>query len=77
MGGDRVINNDDKWFWVLYLNDDKDTVACCGNKWDICNYLGIKPNSLWKYFNRTGRVYKPKYLIFKYLTSDLDKEDDL
>lgn len=65
----------DKWFWVVYLNDAKDTVVCCGNMFDICDCLYIKPNSLWRYINRNRRVYKPKYLIFKYLNSDLDKED--
>ena len=67
--------HEDKYFWVVYLNNDKDSIVCCGDKGDICNYLGIKANSLWKYFNRTNRKYKPKYLIYKYLTSDLDKED--
>ena len=69
--------SDDKYFWVVYLNDDKDTILCCGGMFDICDYLKIKPNSLWRYMNRKNRIYQPKYSIFKYLISDLDKEDEL
>ena len=57
-------------------NDAKDTVAFCGNTGEVCNYLGIVPKSLWRHYNRKDRKH-PKYLIFKYLTSDLGKEDDL
>ena len=66
--------SNDKYFWVIYYNDDKDTIAFCGNTGEVCSYLGIALNSLWKYYNQKGRKH-PKYLIFKYLTSDLDKED--
>ena len=66
--------SDDKYFWVVYYNDDKDTIAFCGNTGEVCSYLGIVPKSLWKQYHRKGRKH-PKYLIFKYLTSDLDKED--
>ena len=66
----------DKWFWVVYLNDDKDSIVCCGSTDDICDYLRIKPNSLWKYFTRISRKYKPKYLVYRYLTLDLDKEEE-
>ena len=65
----------DKYFWMVYYNDDKDTIAFCGNTGEVCSYLGIVPKSLWKHYNRKDRKH-PKYLIFKYLTSDLDKEDD-
>ena len=67
--------SEDKWFWVIYYNDAKDTIAYAGNTGEVCNFLGISPNSLWKYYNRTDRKYQPKYLIYKYLTLDLDKED--
>ena len=67
--------SDDKYFWMVYYNDDKDTIAFCGNTGEVCSYLGIVPNSLWKLYNQKDRKH-PKYLIFKYLTSDLDKEDD-
>ena len=67
--------SNDKWFWVIYYNDDKDTIACCGNTGEVCNFLGITYNSLWKHYNRTDRKH-PKYLMFKYLASDLDKEDE-
>ena len=67
--------HDDKYFWVIYYNDDRDTIAYCGTTGEVCSYLGIVANSLWKYYNQKGRKH-PKYLIFKYLASDLDKEDD-
>ena len=66
---------DDKYFWVIYYNDDRDTIAYCGTTAEVCSYLGIVPKTLWKHYNRKDGKH-PKYLIFKYLTSDLDKEDE-
>ena len=67
--------SDDKYFWVIYYNDDRDTIAYCGTTAEVCSYLGIVPKTLWKHYNRKDGKH-PKYLIFKYLTSDLDKEDE-
>ena len=41
--------SDDKYSWVVYYNDAKDTIAFCGNTGEVCNYLGIVPKSLWKH----------------------------
>ena len=67
--------HDDKYFWVVYYNVDRDTIAYCGSTGEVCSYLGIEAKSLWKHYNRKDRKH-PKYLKFKYLASVLDKEDD-
>lgn len=66
---------DDKYFWVIYYNDSRDTIAFCGNTGEVCSYLGVVPKTLWKHYKRQDRKH-PRYLIFRYLASDLDKEDD-
>lgn len=35
-----------KNFYVVYANDDEDSILCCGNIHDVAKFLGIKERSV-------------------------------
>jgi len=35
-----------KIFYVVYANDDEDSIICCGNIHEVAKYLGIKERSV-------------------------------
>ena len=35
-----------KNFYVVYNNDDEDSIICCGNIHEVAKYLGIKERSV-------------------------------
>ena len=36
----------EKNFYVVYDNDDEDSILCCGNIHEVARYLGIKERSV-------------------------------
>ena len=35
-----------KNFYVVYANDEEDSILCCGNIHEVAKYLGIKEKSV-------------------------------
>ena len=79
-GGASMIDDDDVYFWVVYANDDKDTIVCAGSTYEVAKFIGTTPKAiLTRYYRRDRKRTRKKlnYIFVRYLSHDLDKEDDL
>ena len=73
-----MIDDDDKWFWVVYLNNGKDTIVCAGTTYEVAKFIGTTPKAiLTRYYRRDRKRTRKKlnYIFVRYLSHDLDKED--
>ena len=34
-GGASMIDDDDVYFWVVYANDNKDSIVCAGSTYEV------------------------------------------
>lgn len=74
-----MIDDDDKYFWVVYLNDSKDTIVCAGSTYEVARFIGTTPKAiLTRYYRRDRKRSrkKLKYILVRYESHELDKEDD-
>lgn len=74
-----MIDDDDVHFWVVYANDSKDTIVCAGSTYEVARFVGTTPKAiLTRYYRRDRKRTrkKPTYIFVRYLSHDLDKEDD-
>ena len=77
-GGVSMIDDDDVYFWVVYANDDKDTIVCVGSTYEVAKFIGTTPKAILTRYYRRDRKRKRKklnYIFVRYLSHDLDKED--
>ena len=74
-----MIDDDDVYFWVVYANDGRDTIVCAGSTYEVAKYIGTTPKAILTRYYRRDRKRKRKklnYIFVRYLSHDLDKEDD-
>ena len=72
-----MIDDDDKYFWVVYLNDNKDTIVCAGTTYEVARFIGTTPKAiLTRYYRRDRKRTRKqlKYIFVRYDSHDLDKE---
>ena len=73
-----MIDDDDKWFWVVYLNNGKDTIVCAGSTYEVARFIGTTPKAiLTRYYRRDRKRSRKqlKYIFIRYDSHDLDKEE--
>ena len=72
-----MIDDDDRYFWVVYLNENRDTIVCAGSTYEVARFIGTTPKAiLTRYYRRDRKRSrkKLKYILVRYESHDLDKE---